>query len=36
MKVVGGTSTGDTYSGDVNAFSKKPKGGEKIKAWSSP
>ena len=29
MKVVGGASTGDTDSGDVNAFSKKPKGGKK-------
>ena len=29
MKVVGGASTGDSDSGDVNAFSKKPKGGEK-------
>ena len=29
MKVVGGSSTGDTDSGDVNAFSKKPKGGKK-------
>ena len=26
MKVVGGASTGDTDSGDLNAFSKKPKG----------
>jgi len=29
VKVVGGASTGDTDLGDVNAFSKKPKGGEK-------
>ena len=29
MKVVGGASTGDTDSGDLNAFSKKPKGWKK-------
>ena len=29
MKVVGGASTGDTDVGNVNAFSKKPKGGKK-------
>ena len=29
MKVVGGASTGDTDSGDVNAFSEKPKGRKK-------
>ena len=29
MKVVGGVSTGDTDSGDVNVFSKKLKGGKK-------
>ena len=29
MKVGGGASTGDTDPGNVNAFSKKPKGGKK-------
>ena len=29
MRVVGGASTGDTDLGDVNAFSKKSKGGKK-------
>lgn len=33
MKVVRGASIGDTDPSDVNAYSKKPKGGVKAPAW---